>query len=254
MYSNNKKQKQVDAMIMAAGRGARMRYMTNFIAKPLLKISKLSMLETNINNLYKGGIEKIIINSSYKHLTIEKGLKNIKLKKKIPETILTYEKVMLETGGGLKNAINYFNSSNVLIINGDSILHNKDGYCPVKELRQNFNECKMDVLLLLSKRKNVFGYYGKGDYKKINNSYTPKITSGISSLSLKYVFTGWQIINKRIINDFPEKIFSLKKVYDLAEKNGRLHGIIHQGNFLHIGDLKSYFLVDKFLKTRKISL
>ena len=66
--------------------------------------------------------------------------------------------------------------------------------------------------------------------------------------SSKYIFTGWQIINKEIINNFSEKSFSLKRVYDLAEKKGRLYGVEHKGSFFHIGDLKSFTIINKFFK------
>ena len=68
----------------------------------------------------------------------------------------------------------------------------------------------MDVLLLLSE-KNTFGYNGKGDYYKLNYSIASKLTTKNIKTSSKYIFTGWQIINKKIINNFSEKNFFLKK-------------------------------------------
>ena len=50
------------------------------------------------------------------------------------------------------------------------------------------------------------------------------------------------------MSNFSQKTFSLKKVYDLAEKNGRLYGVIHKGDFFHIGDKKSYGITNKLYK------
>jgi len=253
MYLNKKKINNLEAMVLAAGRGKRMRYMTNFLAKPLIKINKVSMLETNIKKIASSGINKIVINTSYMHLSVQKSLKDLKFKIKLPKIVVTFEKKCLETGGGLKNAIKQFDNSKLLVINGDSLLNYSEISCPILNLNSNFNEKEMDILLLLSKKKNTLGYKGKGDYRKTSYSCISKLSKDSSILSTKYIFTGWQIINKKFLHNFSEKKFSLKKAYDLAEKNGRLYGIIHSGLFFHVGDPKAYTLINKFIKYRKVS-
>ena len=74
-------------MLLAAGRGERMRYKTQFIAKPLIKINETSILERNIIKIANAGIRKIVVNSSYQHLTIKKFIKNFKSRKKLPKII-----------------------------------------------------------------------------------------------------------------------------------------------------------------------
>ena len=49
-----------------------------------------------------------------------------------------------------------FKNSNILIVNGDSHLSNKQRDCPVKKLITNYNKSYMDVLLLLSRKKKYF--------------------------------------------------------------------------------------------------
>ena len=152
-FNYKKKINYLDAMLLAAGKGERMRYKTKFLAKPLIKINKTSVLERNIVKIANTGIRKIVINSSYQHLTIKKFIKNFKSRKKLPEMDVTFEKERLETGGGIKNAIQSFKNSNLLVVNGDSHLSNKQRNCPVKRLIENYNKSNMDVLLLLSKKK-----------------------------------------------------------------------------------------------------
>ena len=48
-------------MLLAAGKGKRMRYKTKFLAKPLIKINKNSVLERNIIKIANAGINKIVI-------------------------------------------------------------------------------------------------------------------------------------------------------------------------------------------------
>ncbi len=254
MYSNKKNFSDLDAMVFAAGRGKRMRFMTKFVAKPLVRIKNVSLLETNIKKLSSRGIKKIVINSSYKHLTVKKSIKKLKFKYKLPKIFLTYEKIRLETGGGLKNAISYFKGSKLLVINGDSLLNNSVRLCPIKSLYSNFDKKYMDVILLLAKKKYTLGYKGHGDYKKLKCSNLSKLTSKESSYNEKYIFTGWQIINKDFIDNFTEKQFTLKKVYDVAEKQGRLYGITYEDLFFHIGDVKSYTKLCKLVKEKKVNI
>ena len=49
--------------------------------------------------------------------------------------------------------------------------------CPIKKLITNYKKSDMDVLLLLSKKKNTFGYNGTGDYYKLNYSVASKLTA-----------------------------------------------------------------------------
>ena len=65
----------------------------------------------------------------------------------------------------------------------------------------------MDVLLLLSKKKIPLDTKGKGDYSKLDFSCAPKLTTKNNKLSEKYVFTGWQIINKKFYVTFQKKLF-----------------------------------------------
>ena len=96
MYFNYKKKiNNIDAMLMSAGKGKRMRHITKFLAKPLVKINNTSILERNIIKIANSGINKIVINTSYQHLTIKKFIKNFKSRKKLPKIIITFEKKRL---------------------------------------------------------------------------------------------------------------------------------------------------------------
>ena len=96
------------AMILAAGFGKRMMPLTRDIPKPLIKINGVSLLDNSINFLTKLGCKEIIINTHYQHSQIQNLInysynnKNIKL---------VYEEEILDTGGGVKNAISFFDKS-----------------------------------------------------------------------------------------------------------------------------------------------
>ncbi len=245
-----------EAMIFAAGKGNRMRYKTKYIAKPLIKIKNNELLNVNLKKLSANGIKNCVVNTSYKHLSVKNFINCFKLRNKYPKIKISYENERLETGGGVKKAFNYFNTDNILLINGDSLLVNSLRECPIKKLSKNFLPNKMDILLLLSSIHDSVGYDGAGDYVKNCQAKLSLINRKKNYYFRKnaLVFTGWQVINKNILCNIHSKKFSLNKLYDFAEKNKRLYGITHKGSFLHLSTPKSCIQVESYLKHKSISL
>jgi len=247
-----KKNKNIDAIILCAGRGKRMRYETKYKAKPLIKIQNKALLEINLKKLSVYGIKNCVINTSYKHNTVYKFIKNFSYKNKYPKISFSFEKNRLETGGGIKNALKYFNSDSILAINGDSLLTNNPYDNPIKKLCSNFDYNKMDILLLLIPKSSVVGYSGNGDFVKTTkkNSCVIKRSGDKNSL----VFTGWQIVKKELFEHINLNNFSLNVLYDIAEKKNKLYGITHAGEFLHMSNPKSYLQVENFLNKNNVKL
>lgn len=246
------KKKNIDAIILCAGLGKRMRYETKYKAKPLIKIQNKTLLEINLKKLSVHGIKNCIINTSYKHYTVYKFIKRFSYKNKYPRITSSFEKNRLETGGGIKYALKYFKSNIILAINGDSLLTNNPYDSPINKLCSNFDYNKMDILLLLTPKSSVIGYSGTGDFIKTSkeSSCVIKRSKGKNSL----VFTGWQIVKKELFESIKLNKFSLNVLYDIAEKRNTLYGINHTGEFLHMSNPKSYLQVESFLNKNKVKL
>ena len=89
------------AIILAGGRGKRLRPITDYVPKPLISIKNIPIIEWQIKYLKKFGISEVIICSGYKTEMIENYLKNKKLGIKITFSI---ENKPLGTGGAIKKA------------------------------------------------------------------------------------------------------------------------------------------------------
>ena len=161
---NKKIINNINTMILCAGLGTRMAYKTKYIANPLIKIKKKPILENNLKYLSSLGIRDCIINNSYKYKTIQSFINNYSYKNKKPYIVSSYEKQILETGGGIKNALKFINKNNIIVINGDSLLISNHNFCPVTNLYKNFQKKDMSILLLLVPIKNTIGYKGQGDF------------------------------------------------------------------------------------------
>ena len=247
-----KKHNLIDTMILCAGRGKRMRYKTQYIAKPLIKIQNKPILSTNLQYLTKLGIKNCIINNSYKYKTIQKFIKDYSYKNLYPKIHSSYETERLETGGGVKKTLHLFNKKNILVINGDSLLLNKTNTCPVSKLYNNFNSAEMNILLLIAPIKNSIGYEGRGDFIMESDKIASRIKRNKkNSNSQSYVFTGWQIINKEIFNLIKEEKFSLNLLYDLALSQRKLFAVKLDGYFLHASTPKSIIQIEQFINSNK---
>ena len=220
-------------MVLAAGLGKRMKQNSNKIPKPLIKIGIETLIEKIINKLEIKSFEKIVINIFYLKNKIKKKLSN-KFKTKI---YYSDEKILLNTGGGIKNAIKILKAKEFFAINSDIIWEEKTN-SPFDQLNKFWNKDKMDALLLLyPKKKN------RGDYS-INKSNRIIIDKN----SPKYIFTGIQILKSKIFIKKKEKIFPLFPIYEQLIEKKRLFGLVYDGKWFHIGILESLKEYKKMLK------
>jgi NDP-sugar pyrophosphorylase family protein len=106
------------AIILAGGRGKRLRPITDYVPKSLIPIKNIPIIEWQIKYLKKFGITEVIICSGYKTRMIENYLNNKKLGIKITFSI---ENKPLGTGGAIKKAGKKIKDKSFIVINGDTI-------------------------------------------------------------------------------------------------------------------------------------
>ncbi len=100
-------------MILAAGFGTRLKPLTDSVPKPLVKVNGTPMIEIVIRRLVDFGIKEIVINTHYFAEQIESYFKENDFGVKIT---LSYEKEILGTGGGIKNAEKFLKSEDAFIV------------------------------------------------------------------------------------------------------------------------------------------
>ena len=106
------------AMILAAGRGERMRPLTDHTPKPLLKVGGKPLIVWHLERLAQAGFKEIVINHAHLGEQIEQALGN---GSKWGLSIqYSPEKVALETAGGIANALPLLGTEPFLVVNGDT--------------------------------------------------------------------------------------------------------------------------------------
>ena len=140
------------AMILAAGYGKRILPLTLECPKPLLEIGNETLLSNTIKFLKLYGVKQAIVNVHYLGEQIVEYISKNKFNLDI-KVIREKEKI-LDTGGGVLNALDYFSSEPFLIINPDTIW-NSNYIEEFKQMEKNFQNNKKNVIYLLSIDKKV---------------------------------------------------------------------------------------------------
>ena len=149
------------AIILAGGRGKRLRPITDYVPKPLISIKNIPIIEWQIKYLKKFGISEVIICSGYKTEMIENYLKNKKLGIKITFSI---ENKPLGTGGAIKKAGKKIKDKSFIVINGDIItnidlekLLKKENSIASIQLKTNFGilQTDNDKIIKFDEKKEI---------------------------------------------------------------------------------------------------
>ena len=149
------------AIILAGGRGKRLRPITDYVPKPLIPIKNIPIIEWQIKYLKKFGISEIIICSGYKTKMIENYLNNKKLGIKITFSV---EDKPLGTGGAIKKAGKKIKDRSFLVINGDTItnidlkkLIKKNNAIAAIQLRTKFGilQTDKDKIMKFDEKKEI---------------------------------------------------------------------------------------------------
>ena len=218
-------------MILAAGYGKRMKNLTNSKPKPLLKINNKELLRHNIDFFLTIGCKKIVINTHYLHDQIQTFIKEYYSDKNIQ---LTYEPTLLNTGGGIKNALSLLEDKNFLVTNSD-IFWNEENISDVKNLLKFINQSEDYCLLLSDYKKSTGIERSNGDFV-IDNNYVRRWKKNDPII----FYSGLQILNPKIFDKVDSNKFSINLIWDELILKKKLKGKIMQSKLLHIGDIKTF--------------
>lgn len=236
------------AFIFAAGRGERMRPITDTIPKPLVKINGKAIIDYTIEKLSKiDSIKKIIVNGFYLADEMEKHLKNLQN----PKIIFSKEIEKIETGGALVFAQNEIDLNEPLLtVNGD-VLWLDGASNDIELLNKTWQNNNCEMLLGLKKTQDYFGYENNengGDFKLHSGGNLSKNLQE----KLTHAFVGMQIINPKILQKAPGKSFSMSHFYKSAlTESGDLQGVKGvelEGKYFHIGTVDSIAKTENLIK------
>ena len=162
----------------------------------------------------------------------------------IINTVKEKDKI-LDTGGGVLNAIQYFSKEAFLIINPDTIW-NSHYLEELKLMQKAFFENKKKCLLLVVNKKKSFDPSFDGDFNLKNDLIGRKDKN-----NLEYIYTGLQIIRPEVFSDINKKVFSMNRIWDKLIAGNELYATESNIDFLHVSTLDIYkSLLEKNLNVK----
>ena len=229
-------------MIMAAGLGKRMRPLTATKPKPLIEVAGQSLLDHVLERLKAAGVKGVVVNVHYLADAVEAHLGTRSHGLEI--AISDERKLLMETGGGMVQAEPLIDADPFLVVNSDNLWI--DGPADtLKLLASHWDDSKMDALLLLVPLARAENHKGMGDF---HMGRTGRLRRRDKSRVAPFVFTGIQMVSKRLLRDAPEGPFSTNILWNRAIEEGRCFGAVHQGLWFDVGTPRSITMTEATLE------
>jgi len=208
----------VKAMILAAGRGERMRPLTLTRPKPLLEAGGAPLIVHHLRALAGAGFEDVVVNLSWLGVQIREALGDgsrhglrIHYSEEGPEP--------LETGGGIFRALPLLGDGPFLVLNGDTWSD-----IPYGDLRERLAARDLARLVLVQNP----AHNENGDFV---------LESGriVEASGERLTFSGVGLYRAELFEGCRDGIFKLAPLLRAAARDGRVSGELHGGAWLDIG-------------------
>jgi len=222
-------------MVLAAGRGERMRPLTDREPKPLLRVGGKRLIEFHLERLAAAGFHQVVINTAWLGDLIEETLGNgaryglaITYSHERPEA--------LETGGGIHRALPLLGSEPFLIVNGD--VWTDIDFGALRTLRAQ----ALAHLVLVPNPPQ----HARGDFR---------LEQGLveEGEGQRYTYSGIGVFRPELFDGCAPGKFPLLPLLRKAIAARRLSGELHRGRWFDIGTVERLNALDAELAAAKVS-
>lgn len=222
-------------MIFAAGFGTRMRQLTQDRPKPIIEVAGQPLIDHALDLAQAARCAPIVANLHYKADMLEQHLS--------PKGVVTLreEPEILETGGGLRNALPALGEGPVFTMNADAIWA---GPNPLPLLAAAWQPDQMDALLMTVPIDQTVGHDGTGDFTLSDQ--------GILTRGPGVVYGGVQIIKTEGLARIKDHAFSLNRLWDQMLHNKRLFGLRYPGKWCDVGHPEGITLAEDILRNAHV--
>ena len=215
------------AMLLAAGLGTRMRPITDYTPKPLVKVAGKSLIDWTLDQLAAANVPRAIVNVHH-HAPLM--IEHLNARNAPAITISDETETLLDTGGGVVNALPLLGNNPFFAFNCDAII--LDGKTPMlNRLAASWHD-GLDVLMLVHPLDTAHGFDGAGDFFVD--------TAGImkrrgDAARAPYVYAGAAIMHPRLFAGEAAVPCSLNRLWNTALAPGRMRAVVHDGAWYHVG-------------------
>ena len=220
------------AMILASGRGERMRPLTDSVPKPLLEAGGKSLIQYHIEALSAAGIRQVVINHAWLGEMIEARLGDGSTSG-VEITYSAEGEIPLETGGGIKKALPLLGQDPFIVVNGDvwtdfdfnSLPRRPAGYAHI---------------ILVENPP----HHPDGDFALHGN----RVRAENGEL---YTYSGIGVLTPELFKDSPAGVFPLAPLLLRAMERRKISGEIYRGLWFDVGTPERLAFINNKLKNSK---
>ncbi|MGJ8546155.1 MAG: nucleotidyltransferase family protein [Sulfitobacter sp.] len=222
-------------MIFAAGFGTRMKPLTDDRPKPLIEVAGRPLVDHTLELVRAVAPARIVANLHYLPEKLEQHLAGQDV------TLIREEPDILDTGGGLRNAVPLLGDGPVWTTNTDAIW---GGANPFEMLRAAWDPARMDALMIAVDPAKAVGHQGAGDFTMAEDG---KLARGPGM-----IYGGVQIIKTEGLGQIAQRAFSLNLLWDLMLAEGRLFGLRYPGSWCDVGHPGGIALAEQMIAARDV--
>jgi len=216
------------AMVFAAGRGERMRPITERRPKPLIEVGGKALIDHCLDRFAENGVERAVVNVHWLGQQIIDHLQG----RESPEIVISDEREkLLDQGGGLKKALPRLGPGPLFVCNTDAFWI-EGPVSNLARLVEAFDPEKMDAILLVAAAAGAVGVDWPGDFTMDRNGRLEKREPRFVA---PFVHTGVGILKPEMIGGVEDEVFGLAPLLFRAAAAGRLYGVRLDGLWLHVG-------------------
>ncbi len=221
------------AMILSAGRGERLRPLTDHLPKPLVKAGGQPLLYWHVQKLRQAGILDIIVNSAWLHEQIEEYLGDgsafgVRITHSVEGP------GGLETAGGIIKALPFFEGRPFLAVNGDTLMD-----LDYRQFLENIPAPGQARIFLTQNPP----HNAKGDFS-LEGGRVRARDQGENA----YTFTGAAVYTPEIFKDLKVQRLKLRPVLDGLIKKGALFGQLIRGRWFDVGTSERLKEADRYMQ------
>jgi len=219
------------AMVLAAGLGTRLRPITETMPKPLVPIAGKPMIDYGLDALADAGVTHAVVNV---HHFAEKMETHLAAYPHFDITISDERDGLMNSGGGLKKGLALLEPGLVYVMNADLFWV---GEMPgettnLEKLADFFDAERMDMALLCVPLDRTTGHNGKKDFQLDQDG---RLSRYAESGDNPVVYAGAIVMPSSLLDDAPDDAFNLNIYFDRAIADGRLFGVMMDGEWITVG-------------------
>lgn len=215
------------AMVLAAGLGKRMRPITDAMPKPLVEVAGKTLLDWGLDSLVEAGVEHAVVNVHYLPQQI---IDHLATRHNLRITISDESAGLLDSAGGIIQALPYLGKDPFLILNADTFWIDR-AQSSIERLALEWDAVRMDILLMLCDLQSATGHSGGTDFLADAQGRLTRAEGNPAGL----IYAGVAIVHPLLFANAPATPHSLNRYFDAAIAQDRLFGMKMEGDWITVG-------------------